>query len=99
MLALSSRLSERFGGAHAFFCNSGAESVEAAIKFARKATGKTGIVALENSFHGRTLGALSVTGQPAKRTAFEPLVPGVTFAKLNDSGSLAVAVDDDTACI
>jgi acetylornithine/N-succinyldiaminopimelate aminotransferase len=99
MTQLATLLSERFGGAHAFFCNSGAEAVEAAIKYARKATGKTRIVALENSFHGRTLGALSVTGQPPKRAAFEPLVPGVAFARLNDSGSLAGAVDDDTACI
>ena len=99
MPRLAEPLSERFGGAQSFFCNSGAEAVEAAIKLARKATGKTGIVALENSFHGRTLGALSATGQPAKRAAFEPLVPGVQFAKLNDSASLAAAVDDDTACI
>jgi predicted acetylornithine/succinylornithine family transaminase len=99
MLQLAAALSERFGGAQTFFCNSGAESVEAALKLARKATGRSGIVALENSFHGRTLGALAATGQPAKRVAFEPLVPGVTFAKLNDSASLAAAVDDDTACI
>ena len=99
MTRLAALLSERFGGAHAFFCNSGAEAVEAAIKFARKATAKPGIVALENSFHGRTLGALSITGQPPKRIAFEPLVPGVAFAKLNDSASLAAAVGDDTACI
>ena len=99
MTQLATLLSDRFGGAEAFFCNSGAEAIESAIKYARKATGKTGIVALENSFHGRTLGALSVTGQPAKRAAFEPLIPDVTFAKLNDSGSLAAAVDDDTACI
>jgi acetylornithine/N-succinyldiaminopimelate aminotransferase len=99
MTQLAALLSERFGGAQAFFCNSGAEAVEAVIKYARKATGKTRIVALENSFHGRTLGALSVTGQPSKRAAFEPLLPGVAFAKLNDSGSLAAAVDDDTACI
>jgi predicted acetylornithine/succinylornithine family transaminase len=99
MTRLAELLSERFGGAQSFFCNSGAEAVESAIKYARKATGKTRIVALENSFHGRTLGALSVTGQPPKRAAFEPLLPGVAFAKLNDSGSLAAAVDDDTACI
>jgi len=99
MTQLAELLSERFGGASVFFCNSGAEAVESALKYARKATGKTGIVALENSFHGRTLGALSATGQPAKRAAFEPLVPGVTFAKLNDSASLAAAIDDDTACI
>jgi predicted acetylornithine/succinylornithine family transaminase len=99
MAQLAGLLSARFGGAQAFFCNSGAEAIEAAIKYARKATGKTGLVALEGSFHGRTLGALSVTGQPAKRAAFEPLVPGVRFAKLNDTGSLADAVDDDTALI
>ncbi|MDX6412416.1 MAG: acetylornithine/N-succinyldiaminopimelate aminotransferase [Gaiellaceae bacterium] len=99
MAQLAGLLSARFGGAQAFFCNSGAEAIEAAIKYARKATGKTGLVALENSFHGRTLGALSVTGQPSKRAAFEPLVPGARFAKLNDTGSLADAVDDDTALI
>jgi predicted acetylornithine/succinylornithine family transaminase len=99
MLELAARLSERFGGAQAFFCNSGAESIEAALKYARKATGKPGIVALEGSFHGRTLGALSVTGQPAKRTAFEPLVPGVTFVVPNDVAALAAAVGADTGCI
>ena len=77
---LATQLSERFGGAQAFFCNSGAESIEAALKWARKATGRTEVVALEGSFHGRTFGALSVTGQPAKRAAFEPLVPGARFA-------------------
>jgi len=99
MTQLASLLSDRFGGAESFFCNSGSEANEAAIKYARKATGKTAIVALENSFHGRTLGALAATGQPAKREAFEPLVPGVRFAKLNDTASLAAAVGDDTACI
>jgi acetylornithine/N-succinyldiaminopimelate aminotransferase len=99
MAQLAELLSQRFGGAQAFFCNSGSEANEAALKYARKATGKTGIVALENSFHGRTMGALAATGQPAKRAAFEPLVPDVRFAKLNDTGSLAAVVDDDTACI
>ena len=80
MERLAERLSDRFGGAHAFFCNSGTEAVEAAIKWARKATGRSGLVALEGSFHGRTMGALSITGQPAKRAPFEPLVPGVRFA-------------------
>jgi len=96
---LAARLSARFGGAQAFFCNSGAEAIEAALKYARKATGKPGVVALDGSFHGRTLGALSVTGQPAKRAAFEPLVPRVRFARLNDAHSLAAAVGDDTGCI
>ncbi len=99
MAQLADLLSERFGGAQAFFCNSGAEAIEAAIKYARKATGKPGIVALENSFHGRTMGSLSVTGQPAKRAAFEPLVPGVTFAQLNDVASLEAAVGPDTGLI
>ena len=79
MEQLAAKLSERFGGARAFFCNSGAESVEAALKWARKATGRSEFVALDGSFHGRTFGALSVTGQPAKRAAFEPLVPGAKF--------------------
>jgi acetylornithine/succinyldiaminopimelate/putrescine aminotransferase len=79
MEQLAAKLSDRFGGASAFFCNSGAEAVEAALKWARKATGRTEFVALEGSFHGRTFGALSVTGQPAKRAAFEPLVPGARF--------------------
>jgi acetylornithine/N-succinyldiaminopimelate aminotransferase len=79
MQELAAKLSDRFGGASAFFCNSGAEAVEAAIKWARKATGRTEIVALDGSFHGRTLGALSFTGQPAKRAAFEPLLPGAKF--------------------
>jgi len=92
MAQLAERLSARYGGAQAFFCNSGAEAIEAAVKYARKATGKPGIVALEGSFHGRTLGALSATGQPAKRAAFEPLVPGVSFARLNDVESLEAAV-------
>ncbi|MBD0329743.1 MAG: acetylornithine/succinylornithine family transaminase [Thermoleophilia bacterium] len=99
MEALAQRLSDRFGGASAFFCNSGAEAIEAALKWARKASGRPGIVALENSFHGRTLGALSVTGQPAKRAAFEPLLPAVGFARLNEPDSLAAAVGPDTACI
>ena len=99
MLRLAGLLSERFGGARAFFCNSGAEAVEAALKWARKATGKPGVVALENSFHGRTHGALAATGQPAKRAAFEPLAPAVRFATLNDAASLAAVVGPDTGAI
>ena len=99
MQELAERLSTRFGGASAFFCNSGAEAVEAALKWARKVTGRVGIVALEGSFHGRTLGALSVTGQPAKRVAFEPLVPGVRFVSHDGADALATAVGPDTAAI
>jgi predicted acetylornithine/succinylornithine family transaminase len=96
---LAAKLSARFGGARAFFCNSGAEAVEAAIKYARKATGKHGIVALEGSFHGRTLGALSATGQPGKREAFAPLVPGVRFVPPNDADALRAAVDAETGLL
>jgi acetylornithine/N-succinyldiaminopimelate aminotransferase len=96
---LAELLSARFEGAQAFFCNSGAESVEAALKYARKATGKAGVVALEGGFHGRTLGALSVTGQPAKREPFAPLVPGVRFVPPNDVAALTAAVDDETGLI
>ncbi len=80
MQELAGKLSDRFGGADAFFCNSGAESIEAALKWARKVTGRSEFVALDDSFHGRTMGALSVTGQPGKRAPFEPLVPGAIFA-------------------
>ncbi len=96
MQELAAKLSDRFGGAQSFFCNSGAESIEAALKWAKKATGRTEIVALEGSFHGRTLGALSVTGQPAKRAAFEPLVPGAVFATPQ---TLAQHVGPQTAAI
>ena len=92
MLRLAGLLSERLGGGQAFFCNSGAEANEAALKVARKATGRSRIVALEGGFHGRTLGALSATGQPSKWEGFGPLVPGVTFARPNDVESLEAAV-------
>jgi predicted acetylornithine/succinylornithine family transaminase len=96
---LAAALSKRFGGAEAFFCNSGAEANEAALKYARKATGKTGVIALEQSFHGRTAGALSVTGQPAKRAAFEPLLAGARFVPPNDIGALHAAMSDDIGLI
>ena len=99
MLRLADALSARVGGARAFFCNSGAEAIEAALKWARKATEKPVVVALEGSFHGRTHGALAATGQPGKRTAFEPLAPAVRFANLNDVESLAAAVGSDTGAI
>jgi acetylornithine/N-succinyldiaminopimelate aminotransferase len=95
---LSAILSERFGGAQAFFCNSGAEANEAALKYARKATGRPGVIALEGSFHGRTLGTLAVTGQPAKRAAFEPLAPA-RFATPNDVDSLYAAAGDDVGVV
>jgi acetylornithine/N-succinyldiaminopimelate aminotransferase len=99
MVELAQRLSARAGGARAFFCNSGAEAVESGLKYARKATGKPEVVALSGSFHGRTMGALSVTGQPGKREAFEPLLPHVQFADPSDVGSLEAAVSPETGCI
>ena len=92
--AAARRVSSPSGSAaaQAFFCNSGAEANEAALKVARKATGRSRIVALEGSFHGRTIGALSVTGQPAKWEGFGPLLPGVSFARPNDIESLEAAV-------
>src|SRR5712691_5615105 len=82
---LAASLAERWPGAQSFFCNSGTEANEAAIKYARKATGKTKVVALEGSFHGRTLGSLAVTGQPAKRAPFEPLFSDVAFVEPGDT--------------
>jgi acetylornithine/N-succinyldiaminopimelate aminotransferase len=86
---LAAALSGRFGGAQAFFCNSGTEAIEAALKYARRATGKAGVVALEGSFHGRTLGSLSVTGQPAKRAAYEPLLGPVHFVEPGDTSAFS----------
>src|SRR3954469_4541034 len=96
---LAATLSERFGGAQAFFCNSGTEANEAALKYARKASGKIGVIALEQSFHGRTTGSLSVTGQPSKRAAFEPLLGDVRFVQPNDIEGLRAAMGDDVGLV
>ena len=87
-----------------FFCNSGAEANEGALKMARVHGGKISkrkyeVVALDNSFHGRTFGALSATGQPKYQEPFEPLVPGFKFVKMNDVASLRAAVNDNTCAI
>ena len=79
--------------------NSGAEAVEAAIKFARKFTGKKGMVAMKGSYHGKSLGALSLTFNPKYKKAFLPLVEKVSFASYGDIESLREAVDDDTAFV
>ena len=76
-LELAERLTRLTGGDRVFLCNSGAEAIEAAVKLARL-TGRPRILALENAFHGRTMGSLSLTGKPALRGPFEPLLPGVT---------------------
>ena len=88
-----------------FFCNSGTESVEGAIKFARKwalsnfGEGKHELVAANQSFHGRTLGALSLTGQEKYRESFEPLIPGVSFVDYNDIDGTVAAITDQTAAV
>ena len=96
---LGEKLVRASGLSRAFFCNSGTEANEAALKFARLATKKTKLVALQESFHGRTLGALSLTGHDAYREPFAPLVPGVSFVAPNDLAALEAAVDGDTAAI
>lgn len=85
-----------------FFCNSGAESVEAAIKLAKaygKAKGRTEIIAMEKSFHGRTIGALSVTVQGKKQNLFKPLLSGIKSAKFNDFTSFKSLVTKKTAAV
>lgn len=83
----------------AFFCNSGAESNEAAIKLARKATGKSDIICFKQSFHGRTYAAMSATGQEKIQIGFAPLVPGFSYADYNDLESVKDLVGPQTAAI
>lgn len=85
--------------AHAFFCNSGAEANEAAIKMARKHTGKNVIITFEKSFHGRTFGAMSATGQDKIRQGFGPLLETFRTVPFNDIDALDVAIDDEVAAI
>jgi len=79
--------------------NSGAEAIEAAMKFARKFTGKKGMVAMKGSYHGKSFGALSLTFNPKYRKAFSPLVEKVSFASFGDMESLRSVIDEDTAFI
>jgi acetylornithine/N-succinyldiaminopimelate aminotransferase len=99
---LAQALSERtdFAG-QCFFCNSGTEANEAAIKLARlnSTTGRYKIVTMLNSFHGRTMGALSATGQPKYHAGVEPLLPGFKYAAFGDLASAAAQVDDATCAI
>ncbi|MCS7325371.1 MAG: acetylornithine/succinylornithine family transaminase, partial [Thermoflexales bacterium] len=82
-----------------YLCNSGAEAVEAAIKFARLSTGRPNIVAAVRAFHGRTMGALSATYEPKYRDPFKPLVPGFVHVPFNNIAALEQAVDDQTAAV
>jgi len=101
---LASRLSNLSGLPRAFFCNSGAEAVEATLKFARRywfAQGKprSGFVAFDRSFHGRTMGAVSVTWDDHYRAPFQPLVPDVTFVRADDVAAVRSAVTEHTAAV
>ncbi|MFL6123988.1 acetylornithine transaminase [Actinophytocola sp.] len=80
------------------FCNSGAEAVEAALKLSRL-TGRTKLVACDGAFHGRTMGALTLTGQPPKRAPFQPLLPDVDHIPFGDPEALEAAVDEHTAAV
>ncbi|MDI6898008.1 acetylornithine transaminase [Methanocella conradii] len=82
-----------------FFANSGTESIEAALKLARKATGKKGFIAAEHCFHGRTMGALSITHKSKYREPFEPLVPGARFVPYGDANAIRRALDNDVAAV
>jgi predicted acetylornithine/succinylornithine family transaminase len=97
---LAERLVRGSGLLRAFFCNSGTEANEAALKFARLVNpGRSRVIALDESFHGRTFGSLSLTGHAAYREPFEPLVPGATFVAPNDVVALEAAVTADTSAI
>lgn len=82
-----------------FLCNSGAEAIEASLKFARLSTGRTGTVAAMRGFHGRTMGALSTTWEPEYRTPFQPLISDVRHVPYNKLEALQGAVDDTTAAV
>ncbi|MFT5153566.1 MAG: acetylornithine/succinyldiaminopimelate/putrescine aminotransferase, partial [Planctomycetota bacterium] len=82
-----------------FLCNSGAEAVEAALKFARLDSGRAGVVAATRAFHGRTLGALSATWNKAFRAPFQPLVPEFSHARFGDLDAFDAAIGDETACV
>ena len=79
--------------------NSGAEAIEAAMKFARKFTGKKGMIAMNGSYHGKSMGALSITFNPKYRKSFQPLIDGVTFSPFGDIESLRSKIDSDTGFI
>ncbi len=103
MIALAGRLTSRTGLSKVFFTNSGTEAIEAALKFSRRTVGgngrRTGFVACEKGFHGRSFGSLSITHKAAFRAPFEPLLPGVRFGKLNDLASFAALIDDTVAAV
>ena len=98
---LAEMLSARSFGGKAFFCNSGTEANEAAIKLARKhaGQGRYKIITMEKSFHGRTYGGMSATAQSKTRAGFEPLVPGFVHVPFDDVDAVKAAIDDETAAV
>lgn len=100
VLELAEKLQKLTGdkSARTFFCNSGAEANEAAFKLSRK-TGKYRVVATQEAFHGRTMGALSLTGQPSKRNPFKPLIKGIKHVPFGDSSAMKRAITKKTAMV
>lgn len=101
MVALAERLAELTAGrlSMSFFCNSGAEAIEAVLKFARLATGRRKIVSTLDAFHGKTLGALSVSGRELYQAPFRPLLPDVVHIPYGDLAAAEAVVDQDTALV
>ncbi|MEP7200842.1 MAG: aspartate aminotransferase family protein [Chloroflexota bacterium] len=105
MIQLAKKLVEHSFADKVFFCNSGTEANEGAMKFARKwarknfGEGKSGFVSFTHSFHGRTFGALAVTAKEKYRAPFEPLLPGVTFIEFNDLAAATAAISDATCAV
>ena len=100
--SLQEQVAQELAGSYdylAFFCNSGAEANEAAIKLARKATGKQGIITFQQSFHGRTFGAMAATGQDKIKEGFGDGVPNFSYAVYNDLASVEKLVNQDTAAV
>lgn len=105
-IELLERLTDRTFAGRVFLCNSGAEATEAAMKLARRyqevvagESGKKRIVSMEKSFHGRTMGAITATGQPKYRKGFAPLVPKFDYMPFNDEGAVEQYVDEETAAV
>ncbi|MEQ1936078.1 MAG: aminotransferase class III-fold pyridoxal phosphate-dependent enzyme, partial [Fimbriimonadaceae bacterium] len=84
---------------YSFFCSTGTEAVEAALKFAKVATGRSKIVSTNGGYHGKTLGALATTGREKYRKRVEPLMPGVVFVDYADTDAMLKTIDENTACV